>query len=375
MRILILGGYGYTGTLLARHLLEQTAVEVVLAGRNLDRGQRLADELNAAFPGERVSARRVDAADGSALRRALDDADFLLLAAPTTQHTATVVRAALDAGVDYLDVQLDAGKLAVLRAHAAEIERAGRCFITEAGFHPGLPAAMVRYAATQLDTLETAVVGGFLNMGLSMPYSEAVDELMETFRHYQAQVYADGVWTEPAAYRMRSIDFGPAIGARQCVSMYFEELGDLPRLLPGLRDVGFYIAGTHWLVDWIVTPLVMVGLKIPSRRLTRRLGKITWWSMQHFARPPYVVALQVEATGTRAGQAARVVTALSHPDGYELTAIPVVACLQQVIDGTARRPGLWLMGQLVEPVRLFEDMEGMGVRVSSVSAPLQLTIS
>lgn len=364
MRILILGGYGYTGTLLARHLLERTAVEVVLAGRNHDRAQRLADELNATFPGERVSAQRVDAADGPALRRALAGVDFLLVAAPTTQYTETVVRAALDARVDYLDVQLDAGKLAVLRAHATEIERTGRCFITEAGFHPGLPAAMVRYAATQLDTLESAVVGGFLNMGQSMPYSEAVDELMETFRHYQAQVYENGEWTEPAAYRTRSIDFGPVIGARNCVSMYFEELGDLPRMLPGLRDVGFYIAGLHWLVDWVVTPLVMLGLKIPSRRLTRRLGKITWWSMQHFARPPYVVALQVEATGTRAGQPARIVAALEHPDGYELTAIPVVACLQQIIDGTARQPGLWLMGQLVEPGRLFVDMERMGVLVS-----------
>jgi len=373
MRILILGGYGYTGTLLARHLLEQTAVEMVLAGRSHDRAQQLAGELNAAFPGERVTARTVDAADGPALGRALADVDFLLVAAPTTQHAATVVRAALYAGVDYLDVQLDAGKLAVLRAHAPEIEQAGRCFITEAGFHPGLPAAMVRYAATQLDTLETAVVGGFLNMGRSMPYSEAVDELMETFRHYQAQVYADGAWTEPAAYRTRTIDFGPAIGARNCVSMYFEELGDLPRLLPGLREAGFYMAGSHWLTDWVVTPLVMLGLKIPSRRLTRRLGKVTWWSMQHFARPPFVVALQVEATGTRAGQPTRVVAALSHPDGYELTAIPVVACLQQYLDGTARRPGLWLMGQLVEPVRLFEDMAAMGVTVTS-SFPAQLLL-
>lgn len=363
MRILILGGYGHTGVLLARHLLERTAAELVLAGRSQGRAQQLAGELNAAFPGERVCARQVDAADGPALRRALDGVDLLLVAAPTTQYAAIVVQAALDAGVDYLDVQLDAGKLAVLRARASEIEQAGRCFITEAGFHPGLPAAMVRYAAAQLDTLETAVVGGFLNMGRSMPYSEAVDELMEVFRHYQGQVYTDGGWTSPAAYRTRTIDFGPAIGARQCVSMYFEELGDLPRLLPGLREVGFYMAGSHWLTDWVVTPLVMVGLKIPSRRLTRRLGKITWWSMQHFARPPYVVALQVEATGTRAGQPARVVAALGHPDGYELTAIPVVACLQQVLDGVVRQPGLWLMGQLVEPVRLFDDMAAMGVEV------------
>lgn len=38
-KILILGGYGYTGRLLARHLLEQSKAQIILAGRSLEKAQ------------------------------------------------------------------------------------------------------------------------------------------------------------------------------------------------------------------------------------------------------------------------------------------------------------------------------------------------
>lgn len=370
MRIFILGGYGLTGKLLARHLLQQTAAEIVIAGRNLEKAAAFAGQLNGAFAGERVSARRADAADGRQLQRALAEADLLLVAAPTTQHVDTVLQAALAAGVDYLDIQLDAHKLARLKAIAPQIEAAGRCFITEAGYHPGLPAVMVRQAAAQLDTLDSAVVAGYLNMGHDLPYSNAVDELMEAFRHYEAQTYQDGRWTEPGHYTTREIDFGGAIGPRHCFSMFFEEMRDLPAMYPTLRELGFYIASTHWMVDWVITPLVMAGLKVPSPGVSHNLGRLMWWGMQTFARPPYLVMIHITARGRKDGAPATVEIAVSHADGYELTAIPVVASLMQYLDGTARRPGLWYMGHLVEPGRFFVDMAAMGAAVSSTRKQL-----
>ena len=86
-----------------------------------------------------------------------------------------------------------------------------------------------------------------------------------------------------------------------------------------------------------------------------------WWGMQTFHKPPYIVSLILQAQGEKNGKPARLDVSIAHRDGYELTAVPVVACLLQVLDGSARRPGLWMMGHLVEPQRLFEDMQRMGV--------------
>jgi saccharopine dehydrogenase (NAD+, L-lysine-forming) len=355
--ILILGGYGATGRLLAKHLLAQTEHKLIIAGRNLVKAQAFVGPLY----NPRATARRVDAADPASLEQALQRVDLILVAAPTTHHTETVVRAALEAGVNYLDVQLSARKLEILHAHEKEIKEKSLCFVTEAGYHPGLPSAMIRYAASKLDGIESARTACFLNMQ-NIPYTEAVDELMEAFIDYQAQVYKTGAWTKPKSWDMRKFDFGEEIGIRNCYSMFFEELRCIPEMYPTLKDTGFYISGSNLLADLLITPIVMVGLKLAPKRGMRPLGKLMWWAMGK-SKPPYRVVLKVDAAGQLNGRQAQVHASLAHEDGYELTAIPVVAFLKQY--HRIRQPGLHMMGHLAEPNRLFNDMERMGVKVTA----------
>lgn len=355
--ILILGGYGYTGKLLAKHLLVHTDANVIISGRSLQKAQSFAGELNS----PRAAARLADASNPTTLTQALKGTSLCLVAAPTTQHAQTVIRACIDAQVDYLDVQFATKKLKALYSAEDEIKKAGLCFITEAGYHPGLPAALIRCAAAKLDTLESAVTAGFLNMQ-ELPYTEAVDELMEGFLDYQAQVYKNGAWTKASSWSRRDFNFGEDIGRRTCYSMFLEELRDLPIMFPALKETGFYVSGANWLSDLIVTPLVFIGLKIAPRRGIRPLGKLMWWAMGK-TKPPYLVALKVEAKGQKDGKPARVEIRIAHPDGYEITAIPVVAYLRQYLDGSARCPGVHMMGHIVEPVRFFKDMQMMGAQV------------
>lgn len=347
--MLVLGGTGYAGLLIAKLLLERTDCRITLASRHLARGQAVAADLGAPFV-DRVSACRADAGDPDSLRAAFRGHDLVVVAAPTTAHADKVVRAALDERVDYLDIQLGAAKLALLRSLAGEIESRGRWFVTEAGFHPGLPAALVRYAADQLDRLETANVITYLNQGADLPYTDAVDELAEVFRHYQGQAFRGGGWTRPTSWTARRFDLGRDIGRKLCYSMYYEELGPLPATFPSLTDLGCYVSESHWVTDWLITPIVGLGLKFP--RSTHAMGRLFWWSLRTFARPPHRVEIQVQATGIREGRQARVRVSVAHDDGYAITAIPVVATLLQYLDGSVRKPGLWLMGHVVDPVRL-----------------------
>ncbi len=366
-RILILGGTGQTGRRIARLLLARSDAEVTIAARRLDAAEALADELNRSHPGHRVQAFHADASRADSLRSAFAGRTIVVVAAPTTAYTAAVVRAALDAGADYLDVQLGSRKLARLQAAAVDIQRAGRCFITEAGFHPGLPAVLVRHAAAPLDTVESAVALGYLNMGNDLPYSEAVDEVVESFREFSGQVFREGHWTKPGAWKARTFDFGGDIGRRRCHAMFFEELRELPRMIPSLRETCFYISETHWVLDWLVTPIVWAWLKLAPNAV-RPIGRFLWWAMGSFHRPPYRVELQGQAMGLRDGRFTTVRVTVAHRDGYDLTAIPVVAALLQYLDGSARKPGLWMMGHLVEPARLLRDMATMGVSCSIAPA-------
>lgn len=355
--IFILGGYGYTGKFLARHLLAHTDANIIISGRSLQKAQAFVADLNTL----RASARQADAADVRSLRQALQGITLCLVAAPTTHHTQTVIHACIDAHVDYLDIQFASNKLKALYAAEDEIQKAGLCFITEAGYHPGLITALIRYAASQLDIVESAVTAGYLNMK-DIPYSEAVDELMEAFLDYQAQVFKNNAWTKPSTWSMRDVNFGRDIGRRTCYSMFFEEMRALPEIFPTLRETGFYISGANWLSDLIVTPVVFVGLKIAPKRGIRPLGRLMWWAMGK-SKPPYLVALKVEAKGLKNGRSIQVDVRIAHPDGYELTAIPVVAYLRQYLAGTARKCGVHMMGHIAEPIQLFNDMQMMGAEI------------
>ena len=56
MKILILGGYGDAGILVAKLLLQHTSEKLIIAGRNLKRAETDVRKLRKEFKTERVSA-------------------------------------------------------------------------------------------------------------------------------------------------------------------------------------------------------------------------------------------------------------------------------------------------------------------------------
>jgi short subunit dehydrogenase-like uncharacterized protein len=363
---LILGGYGYAGLNLADLLLQHTDARLILAGRSQEKADQAAARLNERFPGQRVSARRADAADVESLNRAFQGIDFVLVASTTAGYTKEVVAAALAAGVDYLDIQYAPARLPVLRSFAEDIEKAGLCFVTEAGFHPGLPAAMVRYLGQSFDRMDSALGGTVLNQDGGFPYSSGTEELVQEFRDYKADVFVNGAWRNADMTRMADnqvIDFGQPFGRRSCTPMTLAEMYDLPTMFPSLQRLGFYVAGFNWFADWIVTPIMMFALHFWPQRALKPMTRLLCWATKTFAAPPYGVVLKAEARGEKAGQPLTKAVAVSHPDGYKLTAIPVVAYLLQYLDGSARKPGLQMMGHLADPTRLLQDIQRMGVTV------------
>ncbi len=354
-------------------LLKETAARITLGGRSLERAEQAAQQLNLRFPGDRVSAVCVDAGNRGDLRSAFQGIDLVIVASPTTRDTEAVAKEALAAGADYIDIQMAAGnKLAVLRGMETEVAAAGRCFITEAGFHPGLPAALVRYLATMFDRLDSAVVAALLSLGGSVHYTESIDELMEVFRNLRGEVFREGRWRTVSwagVSDMPRIDFGPPFGKRYTAPMTFEEMRAIPKQFPSLRRTGVYVTGFNWIADFFVAPVMMAAMAVSPEKASRPMGRLYFWAAQTFSSPPYGLVLKAEGVGVKGGESKTIEVFLSHEDGYVFTAIPVVACLLQYLDGSARKPGLWMMGHLVDPARLVADMERMGIRVRLTEGP------
>ncbi len=364
--IFILGGSGNTGEKIATLLLKWTDDHIILAARNENKLSHTAEKLN--HP-DRVSWTSVDASDKDLLVESISGMDIVVSAASIAQFTETIARACMEAKCDYLDIQYSNSKVKILKSMTGEIESSGQYFISEAGFHPGLPAALVRYADSQLDVLESAVIYTTINM--DMNHVELADatkqEFMRELQDYDTSFLQDGQWKKASLWTTRDfkkIDFGEPVGEKWCAPMMFEEIRNLPELIPSLKETGFFITGFGWIMDWVITPFSMVMVKLFPNAMTKSMGQLFTWAWKQTSKPPFYTIMKLKAIGTKDGKETQLETTLSHEDGYWFTAIPVVACLLQYLDGVIQKPGLHWMGQIVEPGQLMNDMEKMGVKIT-----------
>ncbi len=366
--ILILGGYGNTGRPLARLLLQESKVQLVVAGRSLERAERLANDLNLAFDGNRVRGERVDASDMASLRQAFATVNFVVVASSTSQFTRQVAIAALEAKIGYLDIQVSTQKLDLLKSMALAIQQAGCCFITDAGFHPGLPALLVRYAAQYYDQLISARVGSVIKEDWNS--LEIVDstvyELVELMNDFEMSTFKSGKWKKVSLTSMSdyiAMDFGGVFGKQYTAPMMLEEMRALPGMFPSLQETGFYVGSFNWFVDWVIMPIAMLAMKLWPQAALKPMSRWMHWGLKTFSKPPYGTLLKVEARGLKDGQPKTMQVIISHPDGYLFTAIPVAACLLQYLDGSIDRSGLWMQALIVEPTRFMQDMQRMGINI------------
>jgi saccharopine dehydrogenase (NAD+, L-lysine-forming) len=358
---LILGGYGAAGLASSRLLLRETPLRLVLAGRDGGRAAEVAAELDAEFAGGRVRGLRVDATDATSLDEALQGCDLVIVCVPLEGIAAGVAKAAIEARVDWIDIALGVQKQQVLRDFAGEIERSGRCFITEAGAVPGLPSALVLLAADHFDQLHSASVSTVMKeSGIAL--GSALDMIRQVAT--PAFTYEEGAWRRASMMATRRVDFGEPFGQQSCFPMDLVEMRELPERL-GLKSLGSYGAGGSPIVDLIVVAFAL-GKLGRFRSAVQRGAKLMVRANRRFTKPPFGVVLKLEAKGAIDGAPSRLDVLLGHDDGYEITAIPLVATVLQLLDGSVRSPGLHYMGSTVDPHRLLDDMRRLGLRVTGI---------
>lgn len=240
MRIIVFGGAGDMGSRAVEDLVGASGIDqVTIADRNLPAAEKLVAALRGR--GAQVDAKAVDANEYRRLVEAMQGYDVAASAlGPFYRFEPRLVRAALEAGVDYASVCDDWSAVqAVLTEFDEAARQAGRTVITGLGTSPGLSNLVIRYLAQQLERTRRVDVSVFqpLNAG----GGEAV------LKHMLHIISGDvAVWREgrqvmvPACREERVVEF-PRFGPVKVWNMGHAEPVTIPRFIAEVEECSFFM--------------------------------------------------------------------------------------------------------------------------------------
>ena len=236
-RIVLFGATGFTGELTARALVDRGA-RPLLAGRNRARVEALAAELG-------LEAAVADAAAPGAVGQIaalLEPGDVLVsTVGPFVRWGEPAVGGAIAARAHYLDSTGEPPFIrAVFERHGPEAARAGCGLLTALGYDyvPGnlAGALALREAGERAVRVD---VGYFVSGDAAGQFSGGTRASAAGMLAEPAYAFRGGrLVSQRTARHVRDFDLG---GSRPAVSVGATEQFTLPRLHPGLRDVGVWL--------------------------------------------------------------------------------------------------------------------------------------
>lgn len=235
--IVVLGGAGGVGRVAVEALTHIDSVDdVVVADLQLAAAEAVIAELGSA----KLRARAVDVSDHDALVAALGDADVVLnCVGPFYRFGPPTLRAAIAAGVGYIDICDDLDATRALLDLDAEARAAGVTAVIGMGNSPGLANIFVKLCADDLlDEIHTADIahihGGEPSEGAAV-LKHRIHAMVD-----DVPLFVDGEFIavrqldESGAAHVQQVDF-PSVGTYPAFPYPHPETITLPRTFPTLR--------------------------------------------------------------------------------------------------------------------------------------------
>ena len=316
----IYGSYGYTGRLIAERAAGVNS-NIVLSGRDEEKLKQQADELGVAYMTAELS-------DPLRMDNLLNDANLVIHCAGPFIHTwEEMLDACIRNRCHYLDITGEIGVFEGIKARSAEIAEAKIMAMPGAGFDVVPTDCLALYLKKQLpdaDQLELAFMGlgGGVSHGTAQTMAENLGNGGAVRENGKIQVV-------PAAYKTRTIDFGPK--KRMAASIPWGDVSTA-NFTTGIDNITVYTAmkpsAIRWLKlsNWIAPILRLSFVKsIIKKRIRKRITGPDKTSREEG---------KSHIWGEVSNRNGKTETArLTTPEGYQLTALTSLLIAQKVDSG------------------------------------------
>jgi len=362
MRILLLGGVGWIGSVIARILADHPdPTEVVIGDLDVAGAEALIDEIGA---GDKVSVLEVDATDHDALVAAMKGFDVVANAL-WYEMAMRVTLASIEAKVDMVDL----GGMAELTRQQLdlhdEVAAAGIVNVIGIGETPGISNLFAKWGADRMDTVDSIHIrdGEFGKDSLDwLQHSvrTSMDEMTEP-----SEIYENGEYVaKPPRSGRQLYRFPEPIGEQECFYVPFEEAVTLPRYLgKSVNTIEMKVT---------VSPDLMRHFDILEQFGMTSDEPVTTRAGHTYS------CIAIELVGTVDGKPARRrITGMMEDradwgvdgEGYK-TALPLALAAVMVAKGEIPQRGVFPPEACLDPVPFIEKLKQGGLKVTDDLLPV-----
>lgn len=367
-RVLILGGYGFFGRIIAEGLARVPGVDLLVAGRDVNKATALAYQLGLRAENARV----LDASDpklGSALRK-LGVNTLIHTAGPFQGQQYNVARACIEARSHYLDLADARAFVTGIGALDAAARAAGVCVISGVSSLPALSSAVVDQHVQYFKRIESIAIG--ISSGAKLPGIATVRGVMG-YCGKPFPVWENGAWSKAYGWLdRRTFVFPKPIGPRLLGRCDVPDLTLFPTRYAGVGTVSFHAGFAsdtgHKLVEWLATQVRSGRVKsaVPYAGALYRAGR---WLESML---PDRGAMFVRMHGTNDDDHTRTLVwqLLAYDNhGPHIPCGPAMALTRKIASGHVPEPGARPCLGMLTVKEILEPLQGLSLRELAPAVP------
>jgi len=369
MKVIVLGAGGM-GRYAARTAAAMDFVNaLVVADLDEGRARDFASEL-----GPKASGAGVDVQNARSLASLFEGAGAVLnTVGPFFRLGPPVLRAAIDAGVHYLDINDDWESTEAMLALDEDARSAGITAVIGVGASPGMSNMLACLAMRELDEVDEIIAG--FDLDAAMPEERGDDPSAATVHGLhqlsgRIRVFENGAFQ--MAKPQRRIDFDyPGLGPRAAWTMGHPEAITFPRFFPKLRSarVVMTMERSNRVAVRVLCSLIDAGV-VSLERAARWVERLEGVGKPVKAPADYIAEILDEsasrlppvfavARGRRHGQPATIAGTVRSAPAVGMggaTGVPLAVGLSVVRPLLGTKCGVWAPEAIVDPTAFFDTL-------------------
>jgi len=352
-KILIVGGYGNVGRMIALELADLFPGQVIVAGRNYDKATKLAEST-----GMKVLPMKLDVCNADAVYALPDDIRLVIMCIDLPN--AAFVKNCLLRGIHYIDITANYELLCGIESLDSEAREGNATTVVSVGLAPGLTNLLAAHCKSRFEQVECADI--FVLLGLGEAHGEAaIRWTIENFNcAFSIQEKGATRVVESFAEGKQTI-FPQGINKRTAYRFNFSDQQVIPRTL----DIP---SASTWLCfdSALMTSLFALSKKISLLGMLRfkvvRELMIGILKTLHFGSD--IFAVKVSAKGIAEGKELSYECAVSGHGEARCTALITSHVAASLFTGSFPA-GVFHIEQLFDPAQVITTLKEKGIKYYS----------